>query len=173
MSGRELLRRLRRIRAFAMDVDGVLTDGGMYYGPHGEGMRRFHVRDGMGLRLLREAGVALALISGERTDIIVRRAEKLRIEHVYMGVEDKAEALADFLRKARVAPEETAYMGDDVNDVAPMRSAALAFTVPGAPSAVRKAAHRVTRLRGGEGAVREVCDLLLSARRKGADPGRG
>ncbi|HYE99358.1 MAG TPA: HAD family hydrolase [Planctomycetota bacterium] len=168
MTAAELRRRLRRIRAFALDVDGVLTDGGMYYGPGGEGFRRFHVRDGMGLRLVREAGVVLALISGERTDIILRRAEKLGIEHVYLGVEDKAEALQGFLRKIGVSPGETAYMGDDVNDVAPMKASALAFTVPGAPPTVRKAAHRVTRLRGGEGAVREICDLLLEARKVGS-----
>ena len=162
MTSAELRRRLRRIRAFALDVDGVLTDGGMYYGPAGEGLRRFHVRDGMGLRLVREAGVTLALISGEETDIILRRAEKLKIRHVYMGVEDKAEAFLDFLRRAGVEAGETAYMGDDVNDVPPLRLAGLAFTVPGAPPAVRKAAHKVTRARGGEGAVREACDLLLS-----------
>lgn len=158
-------RRARGIRGLACDVDGVLTDGGLYVGPAGEAMKRFHVRDGMGLRLLREAGYALALISGEDGDAIRRRAEKLRIGHVYLGVEDKAAAFADFAARAGLKAEELAYAGDDVNDLPPMRAAGLAAAVPGAAAEVRRAAHLVLKTPGGQGAVRELCELLLAARR--------
>ena len=165
MSPAALRRRARAVRGLACDVDGVLTDGGLYVGPSGETLRRFHVRDGMGLRLLREAGYALALISGESGDGIRRRAEKLRIEHVYLGIEDKAAAFADFAAKAGLQAGELAYAGDDVNDLGPMALAGLAAAVPGAPAELRKAAHLVLKTPGGQGAVRELCDLLLAARR--------
>ena len=106
--GRSLLGKLGRVRALVLDVDGVLTDGGLYYGERGEALKKFHVRDGMGLRLVQEAGVAVALVTGEETEIVRRRAEKLKIRDVYGGVEDKRRALEDFLASRGIAPGDAA-----------------------------------------------------------------
>jgi 3-deoxy-D-manno-octulosonate 8-phosphate phosphatase (KDO 8-P phosphatase) len=156
--------RLRRVRALILDVDGVLTDGGMYYGPAGEPLKKFNVKDGMGLRLLREAGIAVAFISGERSGAVARRAAKLRVRDLFLGVEDKLRALEKFLSRRGLAPEQAAYVGDDVNDLPPMRRVGLAIAVADAVPEVRKAAHWVTSRRGGDAAVREVCDFLLKSR---------
>jgi len=156
--------RLRRVRALVLDVDGVLTDGGMYYGNDGEVLKKFHTRDGMGIALLREAGISVAFITGEQTEIVRRRAAKLRVEDVYLGVEEKGAALQDFLKKRQLKVEEVAYVGDDMNDLPCLKQVGLAIAVADAMPQVRKAAHWVTRCRGGEGAVREVAELLLSFR---------
>jgi 3-deoxy-D-manno-octulosonate 8-phosphate phosphatase (KDO 8-P phosphatase) len=155
---------LRNIRALVLDVDGVLTDGGMYYGSSGEPLKKFNVRDGMGLRLVREAGLVVAFISGDRSAAVQRRAEKLGIRDLFLGAEDKLDALERFLKSRRIASREAAYVGDDVNDLPPMRRVGLAIAVADAAPEVRKAAHWVTRRRGGDAAVREVCDILLKSR---------
>lgn len=155
---------LKKIRALVLDVDGVLTDGGMYYGPGGEGLKRFNVKDGMGLRLVLEAGVAVALISGENSEILRRRAEKLKIADIYVGVEDKLKTMETFLAGRRIAFDEAAYVGDDINDLPPMSKAGLPVAVADAVPEVRKAAKWVTSRRGGDAAVREVCDAILSVR---------
>jgi 3-deoxy-D-manno-octulosonate 8-phosphate phosphatase (KDO 8-P phosphatase) len=155
---------LQRIRALVLDVDGVLTDGGMYYGPGGEGLKRFNVKDGMGLALVLQAGIAVALISGENSEILRRRAEKLKIADIFVGVEDKLKTLEGFLASRKIAPVETAYVGDDVNDLPPMGKVGLPVAVADAVPEVRKAAKWVTSRRGGDAAVREVCDAILSVR---------
>lgn len=164
MTPADLRRRLARVRALVLDVDGVLTDGGLYYGPSGEPLKKFNVKDGMGLRLVREAGIAVAFISGESSSAVVRRAEKLKVVDVFLGVEDKLEALEKVLARRKVDPAEAAYVGDDVNDLPPMRRVGLAIAVADAVPEVRKAAHWVTSRRGGDAAVREVCDNLLKSR---------
>jgi len=155
---------LRRVRALILDVDGVLTDGGMYYGPTGEGLKRFNVKDGLGLRLVLDAGIDVALISGESSEILKRRAEKLKIANVFVGVEDKLETLKEFLGPRNIGLDEVAYVGDDLNDLPALHAVGLPITVSDAVAPVRKAARWVTSRKGGDGAVREVCDLLLSAR---------
>ena len=157
-------RLLKKIRALILDVDGVLTDGGMYYGPGGEGLKRFNVKDGMGLRLVIEAGIAVALISGENSEILRRRAEKLKIADIFVGIEDKLRTMETFLASKKIGTDETAYVGDDVNDLEAMKKAALPIAVADAVPEVRKAAKWVTSRKGGEAAVREVCDALLAAR---------
>ena len=154
-------RRIRRLRALVLDVDGVMTDGSMYYGPDGEALKKFNTKDGMGLAMLREQGLRIALITGEDTPIVNRRAEKLKIEDVYTGVEDKVSALQDFLTRHNLTPEETGYVGDDVNDLGAMKMVSVAFTVADAAEEVRKVAHVISELRGGEGAVREISNLIL------------
>lgn len=163
MSRPPLPRLLKKLRALVLDVDGVLTDGGMYYGPSGEGLKRFNVKDGLGLRMIGEAGLLVALISGENSEILKRRAEKLRIENVFVGVEDKLQVLKDFAGARGVALGEVAYMGDDLNDLAALGAVALPIAVADAAPQVRKAAAWVTSRRGGDGAVREVCDRILAA----------
>jgi 3-deoxy-D-manno-octulosonate 8-phosphate phosphatase (KDO 8-P phosphatase) len=155
---------LQRVRALVLDVDGVLTDGGMYYGPGGEGLKRFNVKDGMGLRLVLEAGIAVALISGEDSEILRRRAEKLKIVDVYVGVEDKLKTLEGFLAARKIPLTDAAYVGDDVNDLPPLGKVGLPIAVADAVPEVRKAAKWVTSRRGGDAAVREVCDAILSVR---------
>jgi 3-deoxy-D-manno-octulosonate 8-phosphate phosphatase (KDO 8-P phosphatase) len=164
MSRPPLPRLLKKLRALVLDVDGVLTDGGMYYGPTGEGLKRFNVKDGLGLRLIGEAGIQVALISGENSEILKRRAEKLKIENVFVGVEDKLQTLKEFLGARGIALGEVAYVGDDLNDLPALEAVALPIAVADAASQVRKAAAWVTSRRGGDGAVREVCDRILAAR---------
>ena len=164
MSGAALRRRLRRLRALACDVDGVLTDGGLYYGPRGPALKRFDVKDGMGLRRVREAGLDLVWISGESGPILRRRAEKLGVRDLFMGVEDKRAVLARWLARRGIPPEQAAYVGDDVNDLGCFDLVGLSFAPSDAVPAVRRAAHWISSRPGGAGAVREICDLILSAR---------
>ena len=162
--GRDLRKRLGRLRALVLDVDGVLTDGGLYYGDHGEALKKFNVRDGMGLRRIREAGLAVALVTGEETEIVRRRAEKLGITDVFGGVEDKRRVLGEFLASRGIAPGDAAFVGDDVNDLPALELVGLPIAVPDAVPEVLRAAHLVTGRRGGEGAVRELCDAILASR---------
>ena len=157
-------RLLKKLRALVLDVDGVLTDGGMYYGPSGEGLKRFNVKDGLGLRLIGEAGIEVALISGENSEILKRRAEKLKIDNVFVGIEDKLQTLKAFAGARGIALDEIAYVGDDLNDLPALGAVALPIAVADAAPQVRKAVRWVTSRRGGEGAVREVCDRILAAR---------
>lgn len=156
--------RLRRIRALLLDVDGVLTDGGMYYTETGQEMKKFNTRDGMGVSLLLRHGIRVGLVTGESSGIVLRRAEKLGITDVYLGAEDKERALEHFARKHRLDLSEIAYMGDDVNDLGIMSRVGLAVAVADAHVSVKRAAHAVTRRKGGEGAVREFAEFLLKAR---------
>ena len=160
----DLRRRLRRVRALVLDVDGVLTDGGMYYGAAGQELKRFDVKDGMGLHLVRKAGIAIAFITAEENDIVRQRAKKLGVTDVQTGVEDKLRAFETFLASRGIPPDEAAYMGDDLNDLAPLGRAGLALAPADAVASVRKAAHWVVPRPGGHGAVRDVCDALLAAR---------
>ena len=155
---------LAAIRLLVLDVDGVLTDGRLHYGPDGERDKVFHVRDGFGIRALAAAGVTIAVISGRETPAVARRCAELGIREVLQGVEDKAAALALLLARLQLEPRACACVGDDTPDVPMMRRVGLAIAVADAHADARRAAHRRTRLGGGAGAVREVCDMLLAAR---------
>src|SRR5215469_17005642 len=156
------------IRLLVLDVDGVLTDGRLYFGPRGEALKAFHVRDGVGLKELQRAGLAVAVISGRRSPIVAARCRELGVRHVLQGVGDKLAALMRLCARLKLTPAVCACVGDDLPDVPVMRAAALSFAVADAPQAVRRAADVVTRRRGGRGAVREVCDHLLALRMRGA-----
>lgn len=150
-----------RIRLFATDVDGTLTDGGMYYTESGEYMKRFNTRDAKGLELLRKAGVSVAIITQENSPIVLARARKMQIEHVYLGAADKVRVLEGLWRELNIKPEETAYVGDDVNDLAAMEKAGLSFAVADAePEVVSEAKVHLVRA-GGHGAVREAANFIL------------
>lgn len=159
-----LRRRARKVRLVIMDVDGVLTDGGMYYAENGEELKKFNTRDGHGITLLHAAGIKTALVTRERTPIVTRRAAKLGITEVHQGALDKLPVVKGVLEKHGVAPTEACYIGDDIGDREVMGYVGFAAAVADALSPIRKMAHYVTRKRGGEGAVREVCDLILGAR---------
>lgn len=164
--------RARRIAAAVFDVDGVMTDGRIYLGASGEEMKAFHVADGHGLKLLSEAGIVVAILSGRRAACVDRRAAELGIEHVIQGAGEKLPAFTKLLAKLGIGAHEAAFMGDDLPDVPVLRACGFAFTVPEAPIAVRRVAHHVVARRGGEGAVREACEFLLRLRARTAQPRR-
>ena len=157
-----------RVRVLVLDVDGVLTDGRLYYGAHGETLKVFHVRDGLGLKLLAAAGVTVAVISGRRSGMTGRRCRELGVRHLLQGVDDKLAAFQRLRSRLKVPAGACACVGDDLPDVPLMREVGLSFAVADAHPQARSAAHVVTQLRGGKGAVREVCDYLLEARRHAA-----
>jgi 3-deoxy-D-manno-octulosonate 8-phosphate phosphatase (KDO 8-P phosphatase) len=168
MPGRKSRKRpvaLADIRLLVLDVDGVLTDGRLRYGPRGETEKLFHVRDGHGIKTVLAAGITVAVISGRSSAAVARRCQELGIHHVRQGIEDKAQALQELLTALGIAARQCACVGDDEPDVALMKQAGLAVAVADAHPSARSIAHRRTRLAGGDGAVREVCDWLLRARR--------
>ena len=148
-----------------MDVDGVLTDAGMYYSENGDELKKFNTRDGKGIELLRHAGIKTAFITGEKTRLVERRAAKLKVDELYQGIEDKLAAVQQIMSKYSLDYDEVAYIGDDVNDLHIMQKVGLAITVPDGIPENQAIAHYVTRARGGEGAVREVSMMILEARR--------
>ncbi len=162
-SDRALRARARKIRLVLLDVDGVLTDGRLWYGPAGEALKAFDVRDGHGIVMLR-AHVDFGVISGRPGKASERRLQELRFKHLVFGERDK---LAGYARLAHlgVADDEVAYMGDDVNDVALLRRVGLSACPADARPEVREVVHLVARAPGGRGAVRELCDLILAAKR--------
>ena len=162
-----LLRRARKVRMVIMDVDGVLTDAGMYYSESGEELKKFNTRDGHGITLLHSAGIKTAFVTRERTPIVTRRAAKLGVTEVHQGTLDKLPVVKGILEKHGISPAEACYIADDVGDLEPMGCVGFAAAVADALPEIKKVAHYVTRKKGGEGAVREVCDLILSSRKKG------
>ena len=160
---KRLIGRARRIRLAIFDVDGVLTDGTLHLGKHGEQIKAFNILDGLGLKMLAARGVGLALLSGRKSSVVALRAMETGIAHVLQGRADKLEAYHSLLRKLKLAEEETSFMGDDLPDLPVLRRCGLAFSVPHAPRIVRSHAHYVTENAGGHGAVREVCEFLMRA----------
>jgi YrbI family 3-deoxy-D-manno-octulosonate 8-phosphate phosphatase len=159
-----LAERLRSLSALVLDVDGVLTDGAMYYGPDGEAFKRFSTRDGHGIVRLKAAGLRVALLTREASPFAAARARKLGIEDVLTGVRDKAEGIAELSRRWGLDAASFAYMGDDEVDLPAMRAVGLPAAPADAEDVVLEAARFVTRARGGHGAVRELCEAVLVAR---------
>ncbi len=153
---------LNAIKAVALDVDGVLTDGGFWWGPNGEEFKQFNFADVMGISLGRKAGLRFALISGEASPLVDRFAEKMGIVDVHKGCKDKAAALRAFAEKNGLELAAICFMGDDVNDLAAMELAGFSAAPANAQQAVRERAKHVTQRSGGHGAVRELVDLLLT-----------
>jgi 3-deoxy-D-manno-octulosonate 8-phosphate phosphatase (KDO 8-P phosphatase) len=158
---------VKTIRALALDVDGVLTDGGVWWGPDGAEWKRFDFRDVMGVSRGRRAGLVLALISGEDSSLVDRFATKMGIEHVYKGCRDKAAALRRFAEECGWSVTQVAFMGDDINDVEAMTIAGLSASPCDGHGDAQAAAAVVTRAAGGHGAVREFVDGLLADMRLG------
>ncbi len=156
----------RAIRLLVLDVDGVLTDGRLYFGPRGEALKSFHVRDGKGIQLLLEAGIHVAVISGRRSSMVSARCRELHVRYVIQGVEDKVREFEKLRLRLKLGAAECACVGDDVMDVPLMRTVGLAFAVADAHSEALRAARIATKLPGGHGAVREVCDYLLDAQQR-------
>ena len=157
-----------RVRLLVLDVDGVLTDGRLYYGARGEVLKAFHARDGHGIRALRIAGIDVAVISGRRSPAVARRCRELGIRHLIQGADDKLTAFARLAARLKIRPAECAFIGDDVPDVPLLRTVGVSYAVADAHPAARKAARHATSLPGGSGAVREVCDRLIATTVKDA-----
>ncbi len=160
----ELRSRFARIRLLAMDVDGVLTDGGLLYSSTGEEHKRFHISDGLGIVLLRLFGVRVAWISGRSHHGVERRAKDLGVDYLLQGIRDKEAALIQLSEHCGMPLSEIAYIGDDWNDLLAFRAAGVRVAVANAAVEVKAAADLITQYSGGEGAVREVCMALLDAR---------
>ncbi len=152
-----------KIKLFAMDVDGTLTDGKIYIGNAGEVCKAFHIKDGMGIRMLIDNGIIPAIITGRSSKIVENRAKELGITELYQGVGDKAAVLAEILEKYHLEVKESAYIGDDINDLKVMASSGFSFAPADAVQEVKKQADFVLSAKGGEGAVREAAEYILDS----------
>ena len=155
--------KVRRIRLVVFDVDGVFTDGRLYYSDRDEELKSFHTRDGYGVKRLLESGIQVAIISGRESKAVARRMDELGVKHVFQGCKDKVPVLEELMQTTGVGPAAVAFVGDDMPDAEPMARVGLGVAVADAHPKLRKRAVYKTRLPGGHGAVREVCDLILDA----------
>ena len=158
--------RAARIKLLLMDCDGVLTDGRLWLLVDGDEQKAFHARDGQGISLCHRAGLQTGIITGRTSSAVERRAQDLKMSYVRQEAKDKIKALAEILAEAGFSADECAYIGDDVADIPVMHRVALAVAVADAVPETKQAAHYVTEIKGGHGAVREVCDLILKAQGK-------
>ncbi len=163
MDKQEVLERAARIRLVIFDVDGVLTDGSLYLGDDGLEYKAFNSKDGLGMKLLQSSGVDIGIITARSSRVVAMRMESLGIRHVYQGREQKLPAYEELIRKQNLQPEQVAYVGDDVMDLPIMRRVGLAIAVADAHEWTIRHAHWQTKARGGRGAAREVCELLMQA----------
>ncbi|MBI2381563.1 MAG: 3-deoxy-manno-octulosonate-8-phosphatase KdsC [Gammaproteobacteria bacterium] len=158
----ELLARAGQIKLLVSDVDGVLTDGHIYMAGNGEAFKAFNIMDGFGIKALAEAGIAFAVITGRQSEIVAKRMQELGVRWVFQGQGDKLSAFATLKTQLRVGDEQIAHVGDDLPDLPLIRRVGLGVAVANAYPELKAHAHYVTRRAGGQGAVREVCDLLLA-----------
>ena len=165
----ELKERIRKIRLVIVDNDGVMTDGRIIYGDHGDELKFFDAQDGHGLVMLRRAGYKTVMISGKTSRVNKRRMKEVQFCDLYQKATDKLSVFEKVLKKFKVGPEETCYVGDDLIDLPPMKRCGLAVAVAGAVDEVKEAAHYTTQKSGGRGAVREIADLLLKTQGQWAD----
>ena len=161
---RALAHRAARIQYILLDVDGVMTDGGLYYSGEGQELKRFNAHDGYGVVRAHEAGLAVGIISGRATPIIDARAKILRIQDVYQGVDDKVASMREIQHKYNLHDQEFAYIADDLFDLPLLRLVGFSGAPPNARPEVRRSVHLVTKAPGGEGAVREFIDFILKHR---------
>ncbi|WP_295385214.1 3-deoxy-manno-octulosonate-8-phosphatase KdsC [uncultured Thiodictyon sp.] len=159
----DILERAARVRLVIFDVDGVLTDGRLYLGDHGQEFKVFNARDGHGMVMLQETGVPLAVISGRRSEAVQTRMQDLGVAHVYQGQREKLPAYEELKQTLGLTDADIAYLGDDVIDLPIMRRVGLAIAVADAHPVVRRHAHWCTAAPGGRGAARELCELIMAA----------
>ncbi|WP_198147363.1 KdsC family phosphatase [Gilvimarinus polysaccharolyticus] len=159
----ETLTRARRIKLLLLDVDGVLTDCKLYFDNAGNELKAFNTLDGQGIKLLQKSGVKVGIITGRSSALVARRARDLGIELIIQGREDKWQALQEMIEGMDIALNEIAHMGDDWPDLSIMARVGLALSVPNGHSAVTERAHWISHNRGGNGAVRDACDLIMQA----------
>ncbi len=169
LTNSDLVQRARAVRLLVLDVDGVLTDGKLYFLADGSEAKAFSTLDGQGIKMLQNSGVTVAIITGRTSTIVERRAANLSIAHVVQGREDKRVALDELLARLQLSYDQVAYLGDDLPDLAPIRCVALGIAVANANTFVRQHAQAITSLRGGEGAARELCEFIMAAQGTLAD----
>ncbi len=160
----DVLEKLKSIKLLALDVDGILSDGTLYFSANGDEVKGFSILDGLGIKLLQDSGVIVAIITGRTSPLTERRATNLGIKHIAQGREDKKTALLELCGKLNIEANDCAYMGDDLPDLSAIRHCAVGFTVPNAHWFVRQHADYCTLATGGKGAVREVCGIILHAK---------
>ena len=154
---------LRGIKLFATDVDGVLTDGGMYYAESGDEWKKFNTRDGMGIKLLQRAGIITAIVTQERTKLVARRAEKLAIPELHQGVMEKLSLVRDMSARYGLTLNQVAYIGDDINDLETLKAVGFSATPADGMPQIAAAVDYICKKKGGEGAVRELTEMILDA----------
>lgn len=159
----DVMQKAAQVRLLALDVDGVLTDGRLYFAEDGQELKTFDTQDGHGIKMLMQAGVQVAIITGRNTQLVARRARNLGVQHLMQGREDKLVALRELTAELGIALEHIAYVGDDWPDLPALRAVGLGVAVANAHQELCTHADYTTRLEGGRGAVREVCDLILKA----------
>lgn len=162
----EIYERAKAVKLLILDVDGVLTDAGLYYSHDGDTMKAFNTRDGLGLTWMPKIGVELAIITGKSSEIVKQRAKTLKIDHIYQGALNKREPYEALLKKLHLTEQEVAYIGDDIIDWPVMKRVGLSIAVANAEAFIKEHADWVTEREGGKGAVRDVCDLLIKAKGK-------
>lgn len=166
MKNKDLIKKLANIRLIIMDVDGTLTDGSMYYSSKGEELKRFFVKDGMGIVLLHKAGIKTAILTSENSGISISRAEKLKIDEIIVGSNNKSSDFEIILKKYNLVNENIAYIGDDVNDLHAMKLAGFSACPSDSVDIVKENADYICKNPGGRGAVRELAELILNAQNK-------
>jgi 3-deoxy-D-manno-octulosonate 8-phosphate phosphatase (KDO 8-P phosphatase) len=166
-----IARKARRIKLLLLDVDGVMTDGGLYYSAQGVEMKRFHAHDGYGVVRAHEHGLKIAIISGRATPIVEARAKMLKIDEVFQNAMDKVGAMRDIQKRHALQDEELAFIGDELFDLPLLKLVGLSAAPPNARPEVRRAVDYVTRMAGGEGAVRELIDLIIAYQKGGRSGG--
>ena len=164
---KDLRSKLARTEMLILDVDGVLTDGRLFYGSGGIEMKAFNAHDGYGLKKIQLEGISIAIVSGRTSDIVEKRAKELNIRFLFQNVAQKNEVLEELCQETGIEPRHMAHVGDDLPDLALFQSVGLGIAVADARVEVRKSADFVTKAKGGEGAVREVCELILASRLEG------
>lgn len=159
-----VINKLKDIKILLLDVDGVLTDGGIIYDDDGTETKIFNVKDGLGIRLLMEAGIHLCIVTGRRSNALISRCKDLGIDHIYDGVRNKVDVLDAILARTGLSAAEVAFIGDDLPDLALMKKIGLSIAVADADKTILENADMVTSAKGGHGAVREACEAILSAK---------
>ena len=156
-----IIEKAKKIKLLLLDVDGVLTNGSIYVGPHQEEFKAFNIQDGLGIVLLQSTGVKVGIITRRQSEIVTHRAAELKIEHVYQGQKNKLDAFLEMLTICNIAAEEVAYMGDDLPDSIVLSRVGLGTTVSNGVDYIKERVHWISQHKGGKGAVRELCELLM------------
>ena len=165
MTNKKLLEKCSKIKILISDVDGVLTDGGMYYSEKGEELKKFNTKDGMGVELLQKNEIPVILMTKEKSKIVLQRSKKIKIKKTYIGITNKEEKLPEICKKFKVKLDDIAYIGDDINDLEIMNHVGLSASPNNAIEQVKKKVDYVCKLDGGEGVYREVAELILSIKK--------
>lgn len=159
----QLIEKAKPIKLLILDVDGVLTNGTLYYGPGVAHLKGFHIQDGLGIKLLQKTGVTVAIITAKQSEAVALRASELHITHIYMGRENKLPAYEELKHKLDLNDQQIAYMGDDLPDLPCLRRAGLAISVPNSSETLSQHVDFITTKKAGKGAVREACELIMKA----------